>query len=60
MSFILRGECVIENIGYLFCSNSAHASFVGVSCLQLIDLSPVLVVRQPVADICLYHGSSFL
>jgi hypothetical protein len=45
---------MIENTGYLFCSNSARASFAGVSCLQLIFLSPKLMVRRPVADICLY------
>ncbi|KAG1830639.1 hypothetical protein EV424DRAFT_1641600 [Suillus variegatus] len=28
------------------------ASFVGVSCLELVTLSPEIAVRQPVADIC--------
>jgi hypothetical protein len=35
------------------CSSSARPSFVGVSCLQLILVSPYFSVRRPVAYICL-------
>jgi hypothetical protein len=41
------------NVVVVFCSSSARASFVGVSCLQLGYLSPAVEVRQPVADIFL-------
>jgi hypothetical protein len=51
--YFARWACNWE-CGYLFCSNSARASFACVSCMNLILLSPVLLVRRPVADICLY------
>jgi len=41
------------NMVISFCSSSAHASFVCVSCLQLIYISPAFVVRRPATDICL-------
>jgi hypothetical protein len=50
----LRGELVIDNVVIFFCSNSVRASFAGVSCFQLVFLTPSLLVRWPVADICLY------
>jgi hypothetical protein len=53
--FILQGELVIENMVIFSCSNSARASFAGVSCFELIGLSPSLSVRWPVADIFLYQ-----
>ena len=55
MCCILRGELVIENVVIFSCSNSARASFAGVSCLELASLSPAILVRWPVADICLYQ-----
>jgi hypothetical protein len=40
------------NVLIFFCSSSVRASFVGVYCLQFGLLSPALVVRRPVANIC--------
>jgi hypothetical protein len=53
--FILRGELAIENVVIFSCSNSARASFAGVSFFELMSLSPAFLVRWPVADICLYQ-----
>ncbi|KAG2073050.1 hypothetical protein BDR04DRAFT_1141394 [Suillus decipiens] len=39
--------------GFLFCSSSAHASFAGVSCTQLIVYSPELVNSNSIGALML-------
>jgi hypothetical protein len=51
--YFARWACNV-NVIIFSCSNSARASFAGVSCLELISLAPAFLVRWPVTDICLY------
>jgi hypothetical protein len=50
--YFARWACNV-NVLIFVCSSSARASFVSVSIIQFLSLSPEFFVRRPVTDISL-------